>query len=99
MVDTVMRPSPSRAEMTTPPKMDTNCTTLSLITTVTGNGSQLLPRTDNCLHPKEAQPQSHALATSINYILTSSAWSVEGALNWRCFPLLPSHSFAWQAGV
>jgi hypothetical protein len=28
---------PSRAEMTTPPKMDTNCTTLSLIPTVNGN--------------------------------------------------------------
>jgi hypothetical protein len=33
----MMQPSPALAELTTPPKMDTNCTTLSLIPTGTGN--------------------------------------------------------------
>ena len=35
--DTMMQPSPANAERATPPKMDTNCTALSLIPTVTGN--------------------------------------------------------------
>jgi hypothetical protein len=51
-------------ELTTTPKMDTNCTTLSLKPPVNGNGSQLLPRTDNCPQPKEARPLSHALTRS-----------------------------------
>jgi hypothetical protein len=68
------------------PKVNTNCTTPSLIPAVTGHtGSQLLLRTDNCPQPKEAQPLSHALnIRSIEHFDSSALWSdgPEVTLNW-----------------
>jgi hypothetical protein len=61
--DTLMQPSPVRAELTTLPKMD-NCTTLSLIPKVLVTRFAASTTHGQLSAAKEAQPQSHALISS-----------------------------------
>jgi hypothetical protein len=52
--------------MTTLPKVDTNCTALSLMPTVNGNTFSASLRTDICPQRKEARPRLTPLWTSVN---------------------------------
>jgi hypothetical protein len=89
---TLMQTSPyAPAELTTPSKMDTNCTIPSLIPTVTGN----MVRSFYARATVHSQGSSTTVSRSHNIhlnILTPrlTVWSGEGALNGRCFPIYES---------
>jgi hypothetical protein len=64
----MMRPSPARAELTTLPKVDAQCTAPSLIPTVNGNTVRSFPTHGQPSAAKgSSRPRSHALTTPITY--------------------------------